>query len=154
MLAGTRTQLRGWLEIIETFDVDRLKGMSVGLFPLENSGVEETAEALNALLGADGVGGSAGEDDFGQLVRIIPFERLNSILVVTPRAYYLDIVGTWIERLDTSETAGGEKRLFVYPVQNTTAGRLADLLNSIYSGGGQQGGRAQGGVAPGLNQEQ
>ena len=156
MLAGTRTQLRGWLEIVETFDVDRLKGMSVGLFPLENSGVEETAEALNALLGADGVGGPTGEDDFGQLVRIIPFERLNSILVVTPRAYYLDIVGTWIERLDTSETAGGEKRLFVYPVQNTTAGRLADLLNSIYSGGGQsgqQGGRAQGGVAPGLNQE-
>ncbi|GHD37920.1 type II secretion system protein GspD [Halioglobus pacificus] len=157
MLAGTRTQLRGWLEIVETFDVDRLKGMSVGLFPLENSGVEETAEALNALLGADGVGGASDEDDFGQLVRIIPFERLNSILVVTPRAYYLEVMGTWIERLDTPETAGGEKRLFVYPVQNTTAGRLADLLNSIYSRGGnqasQQGSRAQGGVAPGLNQE-
>ena len=164
MLAGTRTQLRGWLEIVETFDVDRLEGMSVGLFPLENSGVEETAAALNALLGGDGVGGSKGDGDLGQLVRIIPFQRLNSILVVTPRAHYIDIVGTWIERLDAPATTGGEKRLFVYPVQNTTASRLADLLNSIYAGGTASG-RADGtgvstgpsgsagGVAPGQTRE-
>ena len=31
MLAGTKAQLSGWLEIIETFDVDMLEGMSVGL---------------------------------------------------------------------------------------------------------------------------
>ena len=41
MLAGTQAQLAGWLDIIATFDVDMLEGMSVGLFPLQNSGVEE-----------------------------------------------------------------------------------------------------------------
>ncbi|MEQ8515797.1 MAG: type II secretion system protein GspD, partial [Chromatocurvus sp.] len=33
MLAGTRAQLTGWLDIVGTFDVDMLKGMSVGIFP-------------------------------------------------------------------------------------------------------------------------
>jgi general secretion pathway protein D len=34
VLVGSRNQVEGWLEIVSTFDVDMLKGMSVGLFPL------------------------------------------------------------------------------------------------------------------------
>ncbi|MEP0202298.1 MAG: type II secretion system secretin GspD [Halioglobus sp.] len=135
MLAGTQEQLSGWLEIIGTFDVDMLKGMSVGLFPLDNGAVEEVALGLTNLISA-GSGGGAKGGNLGQLIRIIPFKRLNSILVVTPRAHYLDTVATWIERLDANPNSAFEKRLFVYPVQNTTANRLATLLNNIYSGSG------------------
>lgn len=169
MLAGTQEQLAGWLEIISTFDVDMLKGMSVGLFPLENAQVDEVAEGLASLIE---VGGGAGEQggSLSQLIRIIPFERLNSILVVTPRSHYLDTAKTWIERLDVAPNSLFEKRLFVYPVQNTTASRLAELMNSIYTGqgGGQQNRGAgtsgfgsnrgtgvsdSGSVAPGLSRE-
>ncbi|KGE04738.1 type II secretion system secretin GspD [Pseudohaliea rubra] len=160
MLAGTRAQLTGWLDIVSTFDVDMLAGMSVGIFPLENGGVLETAEALNSLIGAaDGEGG-----DIAGLVRIMPVQRLNSILVVTPRSHYLERVGTWLERLDVNPNARFERRLFVYPVQNTTATRLAELLNGIYAGGsGAGGGTTRGsggtdrgadrGVAPGMTPE-
>ncbi|MEP4487249.1 MAG: type II secretion system secretin GspD [Halioglobus sp.] len=147
MLAGTQEQIGGWLEIISTFDVDMLKGMSVGLFPLENGAVEEVALGLTNLLNAGG-----GEDgNLGQLIRIIPFKRLNSILVVTPRAHYLDTVATWIERLDANPNSAFERRLFVYPVQNTTANRLAELLNNIYSGSG--GGGAAGGSRQGVGRQ-
>ncbi|MEP1471519.1 MAG: type II secretion system secretin GspD [Halieaceae bacterium] len=163
MLAGTRAQMDGWMDIISTFDVDMLAGMSVGLFPLESSTVEEVQFALNEVLS-----GSGGEDDsYGNLVRIIPFKRLNSLLVVTPRSHYLSLVGKWIERLDEAPDSSFEKRLYVYPVQNTTAGRLAELLTGIYSGGsgvsqtssGSGGlnsgnrGSDRSGVAPGLSQE-
>jgi general secretion pathway protein D len=159
MLAGTRAQLVGWLDIVSTFDVDMLAGMSVGIFPLEHGGVLATAEAVNKLIGAaEGEGGS-----LVGLVRILPVERLNSILVVTPRAHYLDRVGQWIERLDVNPNERYERRLHVYPVQNTTATRLAELLNGIYAGGavsgaGQRGSiaRDQGterGVAPGMTPE-
>ena len=157
MLAGTGAQLDGWLDMVLTFDVDLLKGMSVGMFPLENSSVEEMNDVLNGLLGESGAAA-----DLSHLVRIIPIKRLNSILVVTPRAHYLDTVGGWVERLDAAPDSNFEKRLYVYPVQNTTASRLADLLNSIYSGasGGSGGGRSSGsssgsggGVAPGLSPE-
>jgi len=163
MLAGTRDQLDGWLDIVATFDVDLLKGMSVGLFPLENSDVEEVSKALTALLtGGGGKGGPLSE-----LVRVIPVKRLNSVMIVTPRSKYLDTMGTWIERLDSRPDSKFEKRLYVYPVQNTSATRLAELLNSIYagerrsasvkvskSGGGGRGfGDDAGGVAPGMSSE-
>jgi general secretion pathway protein D len=154
MLAGTQAQLGGWLEIIDTFDVDMLEGMSVGLFPLQYSGVEELVEALNLLL----TEASAGEGEAGltDVVRVMPFVRLNSVMVITPRAHYLDRMETWIERLDRPPENGAERRLYVYPVQNTTASRLAMLLNSIYSGGGsggQRGALDNRNVAPGLNRE-
>lgn len=136
VLAGTRAQLSGWLSIITTFDVDMLAGMSVGLFPLENMDVVEAAGAIQALIqAAEGDGG-----DISRIVRVLPMQRLNSLLIVSPRAQYLDRVGTWIERLDVEPDARFEKRLYVYPVQNTTASRLAELLNRIYSGGARSGG--------------
>jgi general secretion pathway protein D len=158
MLAGTRAQLSGWLEVITTFDVDMLSGMSVGLFPLENSSVEETVGAVNSLLKA--AGGEAG--DISGIVRVLPMERLNSVLVISPRATYLDRVGEWVERLDVNPDARFARRLFVHPVQNTTATRLASLLNTIYAGSaagtGATGaaGSAAGdssAVAPGLSPE-
>lgn len=155
MLAGTQAQLSGWLDIIATFDVDMLEGMSVGLFPLQYSGVEELVEALNQLLTE-----ASGDEDEGGLVdivRILPFVRLNSVLVITPRAHYLDRMETWIQRLDRAPENGAEKRLYVYPVQNTTASRLANLLNSIYSGNSQGGNNRSPfdnrSTAPGLNRE-
>lgn len=154
MLAGTRAQLDGWLDIVSTFDVDQLKGMSVGLFPLENSSVDEVSAALDAMLDSGGEGGS----NMKQLIRVIPVDRLNSILIVTPRAHYLDSVQTWIERLDEAHFSEFDQRLYVYPVQNTTAARLADLINQIYTGVSSQ--QRQGssvrdasGVAPGLSPE-
>ena len=153
MLAGTRGQLDGWLDIVETFDVDQLKGMSVGLFPLENSSVEEVSAALEALLSGSEQGGSNMKD----IVRIVPVQRLNSILVVTPRTHYLDTLQTWIERLDEAHYSEFDQRLYVYPVQNTTASRLADLINRIYAGGSSQQNRDNvrdaGGVAPGMSPE-
>ncbi|GAB3322365.1 type II secretion system protein D [Haliea atlantica] len=156
ILAGTQAQLGGWLDMVSTFDVDMLAGMSVGLFPLENSRVEETAQVLNSMLGANAEG-----SELAGLVNIIPVQRLNSLLVVTPRAHYLDTVGTWVERLDVRPDSSFEKRLFVYPVQNTSASRLAELINGIYAGGSGgargvgtgTGNAGTGGVAPGMSME-
>jgi len=131
MLAGTREQLDGWLDLVATFDVDLLKGMSVGLFPLENTDVDEVAAGLDALLKGGGDDEHAGP--LSDLVRVVPVERLNSIMIVTPRSEYLDILGSWIERMDSAPDSRWEKRLFVYPVQNTSAARLAELLNGIYA---------------------
>ena len=148
MLAGTRDQLDGWLDIVTTFDVDQLQGMSVGMFPLENSNVEDAAEALSAMLD------SGGQED---LVRVVPVKRLNSLLIVTPRSHYLDTLGVWIERLDSVPDSKFEKRIFVYPVQNTSARRISELLNGLYADelgvvttmeSGADGG---GGVAPGMS---
>ncbi|MDR2093879.1 MAG: type II secretion system secretin GspD [Azoarcus sp.] len=66
------------------------------------------------------------------LIRIVPIERLNALMVVTPRAHYLELVKTWIGRLDRPNEGGSESRLWIYPVQNGSAEHLANLLNGLY----------------------
>ena len=151
ILAGTQLQLEGWLDIVTTFDVDQLAGKSVGIFPLANSTVEELFEELEHILAASGPEGGLG--GIPSMVRIMPVERLNSIMVVSPRAHYIDTVQGWIEELDSIEDPASEPILQVYLVRNGDAAQLASLLSTIYGGSGS-GSSAKGGVAPGMTQAQ
>ena len=81
-------------------------------------------------LGIEGISG---------MVRIMPVERLNSIMVVSPRAHYIATVQAWIEELDSIEDPASEPILQVYPVRNGNAGQLASLLSTIYGGSGASG---------------
>ena len=151
ILAGTQLQLQGWLDIVTTFDVDQLAGKSVGIFPIANSTVEELFLELEHILAASGPDGVVG--GISEMVRIMPVERLNSIMVVSPRAHYIATVQGWIEELDSIEDPASEPILQVYPVRNGDAGQLASLLSTIYGGSGS-GSSAKGGVAPGMTQAQ
>lgn len=153
VLAGRSNQLEGWLDIVATFDIDMLQGMSVGMFPLKESSPAEAELTLRTLLET----ALGPESDLSHLIRIVPMERLNSLMVITPRAHYLEKVKEWLDRIDQEPDSHNERRLFVYAVQNTSASNLANLMSSVFGGsGGAQGGagNASGGVAPGLTPTQ
>ncbi len=125
MIAGTATERAGLLQTIQVFDVDWMKGMSVGLFPLRYVESQVIVEEMQLAIGGEG-----GKIMDG-LVRLIPIERLNSLLVVTPRANALSEIRSWVQRLDRTDTQAGP-RLFVYQVQNAKAIDLAAILNEIF----------------------
>ncbi|MDZ7595560.1 MAG: type II secretion system secretin GspD [Thiobacillus sp.] len=132
ILSGTQLQLKHMLETVDMFDVDWISGMSVGLFTLQSVDVKTVTGELENLFGDKNLGPLAGA------VRVVPIERLNALLVVTPQAKYLEQARTWIERLDRPGAGGGGQRLYVYPVQNGKAENLAGLLNDAFSGKGTQ----------------
>ena len=177
VLSGTRTQAEAWLDLVATFDVDLLKGMSVGVFPLKHATTKEIETALRLVSGGGGAattaggtnapsataatqvmggtgvaasGASLGEGNplFGAL-RIMPIERINSVLVVTPRAAYLEEARRWIERLDQPNDSSTEPQLFIYQVKNVNARHLASVLSGIF-GDSRQATASSSGVAPGL----
>ena len=177
VLSGTRTQAEAWLDLVATFDVDLLKGMSVGVFPLKHATTKEIETALRLVSGGGGAattaggtnapsataatqvmggtgvaasGASLGEGNplFGAL-RIMPIERINSVLVVTPRAAYLEEARRWIERLDQPNDSSTEPQLFIYQVKNVNARHLASVLSGIF-GDSRQATASNSGVAPGL----
>jgi general secretion pathway protein D len=175
VLVGTRSQAEGWLDMVSTFDVDLLKGMSVGVFPLKHATTREVEAALQ-LLGAGGAtttspgsaaaprpaqgaatpvapaptpGATASNPLLGSL-RIMPIERINSVLVVTARASQLDEARRWIEKLDRPSDNSAESQLFVYPVQNGSAQHLANVLNGLFGSGGGAAPSSGTGVAPRL----
>lgn len=177
VLVGSRNQAEGWLDVVKTFDVDFLKGMSVGVFPLKHASTKDIEAALR-LLASSGVSaapatggtptaaGAAAAKPAANVVsglsesfplygalRVLPIERLNSVLVVSPRAAYLDEARAWIEKLDRPSHNASDSQLFVYPVQNGSAGHLAGVLGGLFGtagGGAVQQRPVASGVAPGL----
>jgi len=144
ILSGTERELRQMEEVIRTFDVDWMQGLSVGFFPLQNSKVADIKQSLDAVLG-----GEEGEGLEG-MVRITPIESANGLLVVSSRPYYLDKMGKLIERLDSMSASAGEERLFVYRVKNGDAETLADLLGQLFKSEGAKPKEKAAAVAPGL----
>ncbi|GGO80131.1 type II secretion system protein GspD [Marinobacterium nitratireducens] len=127
MLAGTQAELVNLRETIKTFDVDQLQGMSVGLFRLNSVDPETLVSELETIFGDSAEGPLAG------MVRFMPIERLNGILVITPQRKYLTDARAWIMRLDRSEGAQG-LGMYVYYVQNGRAENMADMLGQLFEG--------------------
>ncbi|MGH8608869.1 MAG: secretin N-terminal domain-containing protein, partial [Gammaproteobacteria bacterium] len=141
ILAGPQRLLDNMIKTIQVFDVDWLKGMSLGLIPLEYVDAKTVVTELEAVFGGED------ESTLGGMARFVPIERLNSVLIVTSQAQYLDEIGAWLQRLDHSDGKAGQ-RLYVYYVQNAKASDLAATLNGVFGTGEGQVPGAE--VAPGL----
>jgi general secretion pathway protein D len=141
VVAGTRDELDNVAQTIDTFDVDWVRGMSVGVFGLQNAGVAELMPALDSVFGQSSGAPVAG------LIRFIPIERTNAIVVIATQAGHIEQVGEWIARIDRG--GGNEPRLFVYDVRNLLASDVARYVGNIF-GGAVSGDSPQAQVAPGL----
>ncbi len=123
-LGGTRSELENYLRTVEIFDVDWLSGMSVGVFPIQSGKAEQVAADLEKVFGEESKTPSAG------MLRFLPLENANAVLVITPQARYLDQIQQWLERIDT---AGGAPRLFTYELRYIKARDLAERLSEAFA---------------------
>jgi general secretion pathway protein D len=149
VLAGTSTELANYQRTIDTFDVDWLKGMSIGVYGVVNVEVAKIMPELDKLFGA------TGESPMAGMFRFVPIERTNSVIVITPNPDYLAQAEEWLRRLDMGGSENGTQ-LYVYDVKNVKSVDLADRLNEVFTGQRSSSGRSssrsssRGGVAPGL----
>jgi len=125
ILSGSEALITSMMDMINIFDVDWLAGKSISLFSLRY--VEPAVLVKELELTLDGSNGEL----FDGVVRLIPIERVNGILVVSNTQKYLQELTTWIKRLDVSNNKV-DKRLFVYHLQNTKAVDIAATLTSIF----------------------
>jgi general secretion pathway protein D len=142
VLAGTPQELVDDERMVRTFDVDWLRGTSVGVFNLQYAKVGELMPKLDALFGEHGSTPLAG------MLRFIPIERTNALVVISTQPDYLSEVGDWIGKIDAG--GGNQPQLFVYDVRNLKASDLARYLAQIYTNGAGSGGDNGGQVGPGL----
>ncbi len=145
-LAGTSYELSNYLQIIETFDVDWLAGMSIGMFSLSRIEVNDLLPELESVFGEEG------DTPLTGMFRFVPLERLNAVMVITPSEHYLKEAEKWIRRLDRSSPEAGA-RLYVYRVKNLEADVLAGYLGDLFGTGGTRAQRPRerrGDLAPGM----
>jgi len=126
ILSGTEPELRHLLETIDMFDIDWMSGMSAGVFTLQNADVKSVSQELDKLIG------DRNTSPFTGILRIIPIERMNALLVISPNQVYIEQARKWIERLDSGSGEG--TRFYVYNLQNQRAERVAPLLQQAFTG--------------------
>jgi len=146
VMAGNPSELDNYQRTIDTFDVDWLKGMSVGVFTMQHVDVTKLMPDLDALFG------SKGESPLAGMFRFMPIEQTNAMIVITPQPEYLKQAEEWLRRLDRGG-AENSVQLYVYNVKNLKAPDLADYLSQIFLGtssGGSRRSSTSGSVGQGL----
>jgi general secretion pathway protein D len=142
VVSGTPDELANYDRTVRTFDVDWLRGMSVGVFNLQHATVDDLMPQLDSMFGAKGDTPLAG------MLRFIPIKRTNALVVISTQPNYLNEVGDWIAKIDLG--GGNEPQLYVYDVRNVNASDLAHYLAEIYTDNANNGSSDHGGaVAPG-----
>ena len=141
-MAGSSDELDNYQRTIDTFDVNWLKGMSVGVYALEHASVKELMPQLKEVFGDNSSSPLAG------MVKFMPVERTNSVVAISPQSEYLNDIGNWIRTID--DGGGNEPVLYVYDVLNMKAQELAHYLAEIYGDSRSDTVGSSAEVAPGL----
>lgn len=126
ILSGTETELRHMIDAVDMFDINWMAGMSAGIFTLQNADVKSVSQELDKVIGDRNTSPLTG------ILRIIPIERMNALLVISPNAEYIEQAKKWIERLDSGSGEG--VRFYVYNLQNQRAEHVAPLLQQAFTG--------------------
>ena len=124
IVVGTGSERQSAVDTVRSFDVDWLRGQSVGMYPVQNSTPEPIVGELEKIM-------DSGDSGLGHgLVKFQPVSRLNSILVVASKPELLRVAARWIYRLDEPSTSSASVK--VYKVRYGDAKQIAKLLQQIF----------------------
>lgn len=123
-IAGTGQERATMLDTINMFDVDYLKGMSFALVRPEHVEAATLASELkNVFAKTNG--------PISSLIDFIPLTRINTLLIVSPRAAYLNQATRWVDRLDVVPQKSG-RRIYLYRLQNAKAQDVGQALAAVF----------------------
>jgi general secretion pathway protein D len=127
LIQGTGAERRTAVDTALSFDVDWMRGQSVGIFPISSGPPAPLIAELEKIV-------DSGENGLGQnVIKFQPVARLNAIMVVTKRPEMLRTAATWIKRLDHADTA--RTSVHVYQVKYGDARQIARVLTDMFIGG-------------------
>lgn len=143
--SAARTTIRS---LIRSFDIDALSGRSYALFPVPAPDEpRRVAQQLREVFQTEGDGALAG------VVRIIPMDAADAVLVVAPEQRFIEDARRLFRLLDqTRETTA--RNWHVYYVQNGESSDLAHVLQQAFTPNnvteqGSAASKGQKAVAPG-----
>ncbi len=121
------------MKILKEIDVNAFSNTRMAFFKPKYSDVltlsDELTELLNTLnLGSEGIA-------------IVPIERINSIILFSASPTFLEAVQGWMKKLDEEVVSG--QNIFVYPVQNVDADKIAQILKTLFGEGGSGSGQVR-----------
>jgi general secretion pathway protein D len=127
LIQGTGAERRTAVDTALSFDVDWMRGQSVGVFPISSGPPAPLITELEKIV-------DSGENGLSQnVIKFQPVARLNAIMVVSKNPAMLRTAATWIKRLDHADTE--RTSVHVYQVKYGDARQIARLLSDMFTGG-------------------
>ena len=126
LISGEPAAREALLALVQAFDIDVLSGQSYALFPVTSGGAKDFAASLQDAMRAGGNGALAGQ------VRMIPMERINSVLIVSPQPRYIEDARRIYSLIEQGrrQTVRGWN---VYYLQNSRANDIAYVLQQAFT---------------------
>lgn len=121
--AGSQEELRNYLRIVDTFDVDWMASMTVALIPVPSGRASTLAADLEKIFGSQSGLPTAG------MVRLIPLDSAGVVVAMAAQAHVLDEVLNWVDRLDAKGGLGA--RLYTYDLKYIDAKELARRMDQV-----------------------
>lgn len=143
VFAGPGGEAADLTDLVETFDVDWMAGMSFGIFPLRRANPEDVAGELTRIF-SQSAGPAEATPQEGQSapqsgtagaggIRFLPIQRLSAVLAIARSPGQLGEARQWIEILDLGGDAQ-DQRIFIYFVQNGRASELGSVVAPLFGG--------------------
>jgi general secretion pathway protein D len=131
LIQGSGAERRTAVDTALSFDLDWMRGQSIGIFPIVNSGPEPVIAELEKIV-------DSGDNGLSQnLIKFQAVGRLNAIMVVSKKPALLHTAATWIKRLDRADTT--RTSVHVYRVKYGDARQIARVLTEMFTGGSSSG---------------
>ncbi|WP_458094232.1 type II secretion system secretin GspD [Roseomonas sp. WA12] len=122
------------LSLIAAFDINILAGQSYAVFPVAAGDARDYATALQEALRGQSAGGGQGGGSLAGLVRVVPMQRINAVLVVSAQPRYVEDarrVYSLVERTRRANVRGWS----VYYLQNGRSNDIAYVLQQAFTPG-------------------
>jgi general secretion pathway protein D len=146
IVSGNPTVRQALVAMIRAFDIDVLAGQTYALFPAGDETAEKLAGELEKVFHSDAEGALAG------VVRVVPMQRVNAVLVVSNQPRYIDAARRFFH-LERRVEDATTRSWHVYYVQNGQSADLEAVLQRAFTPGHLSPTPAPpGGTAPGAPQ--
>src|SRR6202166_1798972 len=131
LIQGSGAERRAAVDTAVSFDVDWMRGQSVGIFPVSSGPPAPIIAELEKIV-------DSGENGLSQnVIKFQSVARLNAIMVVSKTPEMLRTGATWIKRLDRADTE--RTSVHVYRVKYGEARQIAKVLTDMFIGGSSSG---------------
>lgn len=130
LLSGRPEEVRQAIEALRVFDRPNMRGrVSTRLEPAFMS-ADELSAKLTQMLVAEGYGAS-NTLGVSASVLVLPVPSVNSVILFAGDRELLDHAIAWAREIDRPNPAAGGRSLFYYPVRNTKAADIAQVLGTV-----------------------
>jgi len=126
VIAGSSQDRAAIVQTVEGFDTDWMQDMSFALYKVQHTNPDQLIEELKQVF-------QPPLELVTNRVRLVPISRMQAILGISKHRADLEMLEPWVRRLDGASKTG-ERRLYVYNVQNGSAKDLSQSLQLVING--------------------